>query len=564
MSVAWYTLILFALLAHEIFRRYETYSIRAHAALLLGPPALASAFLTCSGPGVLRTVLLTHAAYLGALTSFTVLYRISLFHPLARYPGPLGCRVSKWWMVCKSWSGYEHIYISELHRQFGDVVRIGPNELSIRDSSAIGPIMDLAKGPQLIPEYVGRMLSDGVHLPLIGIQDPAEHLRRRRPWNRAFSASTLKAQQLLNVLESRAEGREGQEKVVLGKWFNYFAYDFMCDMAFGGGSELLREGDGNNVWKVLDEGMKWVSPIGTLLGHVPWLGVYLSHFPLATGALDSLINHCRKLTAQRIHQGAMQKDLFHYLNDEDLATDSPGKPNTAPSLRQLTDDGCLVVVAGADTTSSALTSLFHCLLTNPETYKRLQDEVDKFYPSGEDAFDTRFHREMPWLNAVISETLRLFPPVPGGSQRQVPPHSGTGVMAGQTYITPGTSVWAHAWSIHRDPRNFWPHPDDFWPDRWLLASASPAPKPASDATAGFESELVHNEAAWIPFAQGQMNCVGKNLALLEIRMVVCALMQRFEMRLLEGWDASDYERNFRAYLVATRPQVPVRLLLRST
>ena len=70
-------------------------------------------------------------------------------------------------------------------------------------------------------------------------------------------------------------------------------------------------------------------------------------------------------------------------------------------MRQLTDDGCLVVVAGADTTSSTLTSLFFLLLTHPDAYTRLKAEVDKFYPSGEDVYDPKHHRDMHFLNAVM-------------------------------------------------------------------------------------------------------------------------------------------------------------------
>ena len=69
------------------------------------------------------------------------------------------------------------------------------------------------------------MLSDGSALPLIGIQDPHEHLRRRRPWNRAFSAAAIKeyealiasrATQLIQVLEKQTG------EVVIGRFFNYF------------------------------------------------------------------------------------------------------------------------------------------------------------------------------------------------------------------------------------------------------------------------------------------------------------------------------------------------------
>ena len=64
-------------------------------------------------------------------------------------------------------------------------------------------------------------------------------------------------------------------------------------------------------------------------------------------------------------------------------------------MQQLVDDGVLAIVAGADTTSSALTSLTYLLPTHPDVYEKLQVEIDKFYPAGEDALDTKHHRDMP-------------------------------------------------------------------------------------------------------------------------------------------------------------------------
>ncbi|TBU38266.1 high nitrogen upregulated cytochrome P450 monooxygenase 2 [Dichomitus squalens] len=541
-------LVFLALIAHQIFKRYETYSIRAHLALLLGPPVLASALLPSSYTSI-HAPLLCHLTYLGALSAFVILYRLAPWHPLARYPGPPGAKLSKWWMACVSLSGYEHLYIHKLHEKYGDVVRFGPNELSIRSASAANPIMATAAGVPKGPQYVGRMLSESdANLPLIGVQNVDEHLRRRRPWNRAFSATAVKGyeetiarrgRQLVDALERQ----KGVGEVVLGKWFNFFAYDFMCDMAFGGGSELLRDGDDANVWKVLDEGMV----AGTFLGHVPWLGVYLSHIPAAVAPLHTLISHCKALTSKRIQNVSSRRDLFHYLNNEDL----PEK-GVVP-LRQLTDDGCLAVVAGADTTSSTMTSLFYCLLTHPEAYERLQIEVDKFYPAGEDVADSKHLADMEYLNAVINETLRLYPPVPTGSQRQVPRES-QGATVDSIFLPPGTSVTVQAFSVHRDPRNFFPHPDTFWPDRWLFASSSSS---SSSPSLSAPETFVHNVDAFIPFALGPMNCVGKNLALQEIRMVVCAVMQRLEFSLREGWNPEEYERGFKAHLVASRPAVPV-------
>ena len=63
------------------------------------------------------------------------------------------------------------------------------------------------------------------------------------------------------------------------------------------------------------------------------------------------------------------------------------------------------MIAGSDTTASALSNIFFLLAANPPVYKRLQDEVDRFYPHGEDALSTKHHANMPYLEAVMCAIL---------------------------------------------------------------------------------------------------------------------------------------------------------------
>ena len=72
----------------------------------------------------------------------------------------------------------------------------------------------------------------------------------------------------------------------------------------------------------------------------------------------------------------------------------------------------------------------------------------------------------------------------------------------------------------------------------------------------------HDEAGFLPFSLGPMNCVGKALALQEMRTVVCALLQRFRVRARAGWDPASFEREYRDYFTAPRPEVPVVLEVR--
>ena len=70
-------------------------------------------------------------------------------------------------------------------------------------------------------------------------------------------------------------------------------------------------------------------------------------------------------------------------------------------MQQLVDDGVLAIIAGSDTTSSALASIVYCLLTHSDVYEKLQQEIDKYYPPGENALDIKHHRDMPYLTAVM-------------------------------------------------------------------------------------------------------------------------------------------------------------------
>ncbi|KAI0711780.1 high nitrogen upregulated cytochrome P450 monooxygenase 2 [Cerioporus squamosus] len=559
-----------ALVGHQIFRRRETYSILSHAAILFAPPITVAVWLWLATliqwtfQDALRACLGT---YLTTLVLSVLAYRLSPFHPLAQYPGPVWRRISMLGPALHSTRGTTSRYMKQLHDHYGDVVRIGemlslasypflmlcpgPNEVSIRDHTAVSALLGpggLAKGPS----WVGGMLS-AQNLPMVGIQDIDEHLARRRAWNRGLSPTALKdyepaiaaqTRQLLQALDSQ------DGCVIFGDWFKSFSLDLISDMVFGRGADLLRDGDHSSIWRIIEDGMIFA----TFFAKVPWLGVYVGRIPGAARPLQTLHAISRKLVSERLKIGTKSRDLFHYLSNEDLENKDP------PPNRQLMDDGVLAVVASTDAVSSALTALFYCLLTHREVYNALQQEVDEFYPDGEDVGNTKHYRDMQYLHAVINETLRLYPPVPGGGQRQVPRDSAP-VAVGSICLPPGTIVRIPPFSLHRDGRNF-SLPECFWPERWLVSSGkislSDARHPDLEGQPSTD-QFVHNEAAFIPFFHGPMNCPGKGLALLEISMLVCALLQHFSIRLQPGWDKERFNAELRDYFDANRPELPVVL-----
>lgn len=553
-----------ALACHLVFNRCEPVHPLAHCALLLFPPAVLTVLICTAFPSISHALAAVFGLYYTFILLSVAAYRLSPFHPLAGYPGPLPCRISKFWMAWISSDGKQHEYYSRLHHKYGNIVRIGPNELSIRDVDAIDPLMGsngLPKGPH----WDGRMAEQTTVRALISIRDPAEHLRRRKPWNRAFSVPAMKGYE--GILSTRVrefvselETRSNTDPINFTEWISRFTFDFMSDMAFGGGSDMLRDGDKDNTWHLLESGL----PIALVLSHVPWLGKYYMMLPGIGADLKKFRFFCQARALHRRQQGSHTKDLFHYLIDE------AGVERYPPTFNEVASDGVLAIVAGSDTTATTLTCLFYSLMANKVAYRRLQAEVDKYYPPGEDPCATTYHASMKYLTAVIQEALRLYPPVLSGSQRAVPKGSG-GKAVGSHFLPEGTSAFVHSYSLQRDPRYFSPFPDTFWPERWLSAeerqvygyfyptetNAPGAPPPFEKSSTKNLPPFIHNPAAFIPFSHGPVNCVGKKLAMQEMHMLVCCVMQKLELRFADGYDTTRWERDLKDFFVSVRGELPV-------
>jgi hypothetical protein len=134
---------------HAIFNRFECEKAWPLSALLLGAPVITGVALRYVGLALAWPLLLIE--FYGVLGLSILLYRVSPFHPLARYPGPVLNKLSKFWMMHITSQGKQHLFYQSMHRKYGTWVRTGPNELSVCDVDAIQPILGttgLPKGPR--------------------------------------------------------------------------------------------------------------------------------------------------------------------------------------------------------------------------------------------------------------------------------------------------------------------------------------------------------------------------------------------------------------------------------
>ncbi|KZP29394.1 high nitrogen upregulated cytochrome P450 monooxygenase 2 [Athelia psychrophila] len=569
----------------RIFKHFEPDKPLPVTILLVPFPALLS--IACYLKTKLPVLVVTPAifgAFYALILSWTVAYRLSPWHPLARFPGPVACKVSKSVMAWRTYgTGDQHRYIKTLHEAYGDIVRIGPNELSTNRADCVPEVL----GPNGLPKGVCwyNRVPPGSPSSLVSIRDPAVHRVRRKVWDRALSAPNIRehwgkmvlgrVEQLVGHLERVAVGSEsgakaGEGVVDVSGWMSNFAFDIMGDMSFGGGFEMMKSGGDTTG---MTEALQGYNKQNAALAHIPWAHTYSRLLPFTSRNRDSFAATARAPLMRRMKEGAKSKDLFWFLGDEE----SP----TPPSRATIAADGIMAVVAGSDTTATTLTALWYFLLRHPEARTRLEAEVDNACfpdPRGGDCGDWGEEEvarmaEMAWLNACINETLRLVPAIASGSQRSVPPGSG-GTAVGPYFIPEGTQITVHTYSLHRNPAHF-SSPNAFLPERWLPSPYPCAVAPSPSANSNLDdngssstrdSSFIHDQDAFYPFSTGPTNCAGRAFALFEVRAVVCALVRCFRFRATQDsreregeGELAEWEGSLEDYFVLKRGRLNVKV-----
>ncbi|KAK4096710.1 cytochrome P450 [Parathielavia hyrcaniae] len=218
-----------------------------------------------------------------------------------------------------------------------------------------------------------------------------------------------------------------------------------------------------------------------------------------------------------------------------------GSDQLTPSLLAETRDQLKTFLfAGHDTTGILLAWLFYELSRSPRVLQVVRDELDQLFgpdpdpaavrekllaPNGEELIN-----RMSYLTAVIKEVLRLYPPA--GTARMAPPGSGFTVRTpdGQNFCLDGAIIYNAATIIQRDRAVFGDTANDFVPERWLgdkagIMSAGAAQDDENGDTAG-DRKLP--PGAWRPFERGPRNCIGQDLATIEVRVILAVVARAFD------------------------------------
>jgi cytochrome P450 len=136
---------------------------------------------------------------------------------------------------------------------------------------------------------------------------------------------------------------------------------------------------------------------------------------------------------------------------------------SSPSAMSIFSPPLYLTNIPSDTTSIVIAHAIYYFITNPQVYTKLQSILDTTFPGGDASWSYDSVKSIPYLEAIINETLRLKPPVPSAIHRQTPPE---GLWIDEIFIPGDVHVAVPTYALHHDKR-YWERPDEFWPERWM-------------------------------------------------------------------------------------------------
>ncbi|KAF2655000.1 cytochrome P450 [Lophiostoma macrostomum CBS 122681] len=475
------------------------------------------------------------------------------FHPFRTVPGP--------WLNCISelpaaWNlvrGNQHVYYESLHEEYGPVVRVSPNELSFVSVEAREEIYGHRKAGLMekSPIFLGAVGNVGGQTG-VSLALNAEHGRQRRALGYLFTNSALlqhesilqlHIKKLVAILKQRSS--EGQP-VDASSWYTYLAFDVMGDLCFAEPFGCLDQASATE-WSTsvinVFIAATWTQAIRRISGVGTWLEKCLIKLLVPEKAAkwrDIHLKNSREKTTRRLaDSGRDHKDfMYQILTSESKKT---------LSQTEIVLNMALFISAGTDTTATALTGWTYFVCTHPDVYSRLVDEIRGAITTADD-IKWEYVKNLKYLEATVHEALRLFPPSPASQQRIVP--RGGATIDGY-YIPAGMTVAVPPWASTRSRLNFH-KPDQFRPERWL----------------GKNEDFANDRlSASVPFGNGPRVCIGRNLAYLEMRLIVAHLLWHFDLELDRGeyqernaaWGLDGKMKPMKVFHSMTKPELWVQL-----
>ncbi|KXS11967.1 cytochrome P450 [Gonapodya prolifera JEL478] len=461
------------------------------------------------------------------------------------------------------------LYTYELHRKHGPIVRIGPNRISVADPQLARKILRTDDLPKDAMVYKSFRLSEGPSENLLTTLDRDFHRRTRGILSPAFSTKYLENLEPLmikvwNTLQRRLDesagagaGDDGWTTEDVVKLVHNVALDVIGESAFGRSFDMVESGN-NPLLTAINRLLVW-SALGMTLPILHVIPVQFVPFFGSAQTVQSRIMGAiirERRDASRGPDGTGRRaDILQFLLDKEKKGDGDG---SALEL-DVTTNANLFLLAGSETSANAMAFFWYfALAKRPDYLSALRAELDRAFPEGTTkALDLATLKTVALLDAGIKETLRLAPVVPFVSRETTEDatwrYKDADAGGEKTLQVPkGTRLNVQVYALQRCSE-LWLRGDEFLPERWIeghsgmgneevwgvtgqgSAGHGGGTKEAQGSlSAEWGRPRLVNRDLFLPFSSGSRDCIGRNFAMNEMRIVLGHLIRRYDIA--PGWD----------------------------
>ncbi|KAH6999325.1 cytochrome P450 oxidoreductase [Ilyonectria destructans] len=471
-----------------------------------------------------------------ALYLLTVAIYNRYFHPLKDFPGPFWASITPLWYYKAVITGKWEDYQLPIHQKYGPIVRLAPGHLQVADAEAIetiyGPKQNFPKSNFYLP-FDAKISPRPDNFAMV---DDKAHSERRRAVAHIYTQAAAlsyepSVDRVIALFEQRMKELSHSGDVFdMALWLRRYTFDVVGEIFYGreGGFGFIRDDIDYNNWMFLLEVL--MKPIAAN-AHMPFglksiamAGQFIFSSNVRAGMLGFpvVIKQSHEALKQRMDALAANKPV----NKQDVLSKLIDVANSKTKKsefdnRDVTAEIFAIVFAGADTTATALISIFYFLHQHPPVLDKLLTEIDTAFSENRLTHPVRFSDafKLPYLRAVVNEATRVHPSMGLSLPRVVPP-GGTHVCG--KYVPGGTEIAMNPPVVHFDRKVFGDDADQFIPERWI--------RDGDRAAAYMERHILQ-------FGYGKRICIGKHIAHTEMYKLLPWILYKYSFELkVEEWE----------------------------
>ncbi|GLA01264.1 hypothetical protein AnigIFM60653_011513 [Aspergillus niger] len=414
-----------------------------------------------------------------------------LSSPISKLPGPWYTKLTSLVIKYHEFSASRRVFIHQLHKRYGTIVRIAPNEVSFASLDAIREIYASGGSGYDKTEFYDLFRQFGIKT-MFSTLDKQTHSERKRQLADRYAMSNILREHHISAIRHSAKAFVSKcaavaKSVDVYVYLHCYALDCVTHFMFSpSGLNSLTD---DNDFELMEELTYHNSLQKNLLPYyLPRLAPYFPSWLLPRRAPKANM-YVHRVTAET---NPDEHSLLARLLRKDA---SLSKSEAAAECKDH-------MAAGIDTTGDGLCFLMW-ELSQPHNF-RFQDRLYEELRSAPE--DTPIDR-LPYLDSVIKEALRCAPPIPMSFPRYVP--RGGRTIDG-VFIPEGNIVSCQPYTVHRLDTKVFPEPDMFNPDRWTK-----------------EEGFNERNRLFFAFSTGGRGCTGRNLATVEMKILLQEVYSRF-------------------------------------